>query len=664
MLHDATLVEIDAAYGTHEQLAGCGPTTAMCTPIHAGQLVTTEQLEYLSEVERNSVKSDRDSRDSRDSTPDKGSSVTETPGQNRDSRDKSGLHPHFELLETAQGARAPGNYWRDVVRDKAGQVTGMATPEWICSPLRVTALTRDAQNGEWGRLLEFSDGDGREHRWTCPQSLHAGNGDELRGILLREGLTITANPRLRRMVGDFIQGERPEVRARCVTRTGWHGNVFALPRETIGDSELEPVLFQAATIDGVTLGQGGTHAGWIENVARPCQGNSRLVLAVSMGFAAPCIGLLQAEGGGVHLRGASSTGKSTALALAASVYGYPESYAMSWRATDNGLEGSAAMHSDLLLVLDEIGQLEPRHAGQVAYLLANGQGKSRSHRDGSPRAIATWRVMFLSAGEVGLSELVTQAGGKVRAGQEVRVIDIPADPNVGLGLFESVPSDITAGAFADALKLSAARHYGHALPAFLHALVRDPGKARETLSKMREALAGKLAPDNTAGQVRRVADRFALIAAAGELATAYGLTGWQTGEAEKAAEVCFQAWLDSRGTVGNAEPAAILAQVRGFLEANGEARFTPWDAMENTPRTINRAGFRKQTDDGPIYYIERECFRFEVCKGFDYTAVERTLADAGALALGSGNEKTRGERLPDARCVRVYVIKPTLWEGI
>lgn len=570
-------------------------------------------------------------------------------------------HAHFELLQTRDGDRAPGVYWCDVVKDKEGTVTGPAAPVWICSPLRVHAMTRDAQNGEWGRLLVFPDRDGKEHRWTCPQSLHAGNGDELRGVLLREGLTITSNPKLRRMVGDYIQREHPEVRARCVNRTGWHGDVFALPRETFGDSDAEPVLFQASTIDGVTLGQGGTLAGWIESVSAPCAKNSRLVLAVCMGFAGPCLGLVRAEGGGVHLRGGTSAGKSTALHVAASLYGCPDQFARTWRATDNGLEGVAAMHSDLLLVLDEIGQLEPKHAGQIAYLLANGQGKSRSHRDGSPRAIATWRVLFLSAGEVGLTDLVTQSGNKVRGGQEVRVIDVPADAGAGHGLFDCVPAGVAPGTFADTLKAAAATHYGHALPAFLRALVSDPTKARDALRALRVGIAAKLAQSEASGQVRRVADRFALIAAAGELATAWKLTGWETGEAERAAQACFKAWLDARGTTGDSDSAAILAQVRGFLEANGEARFTRWDAPEDGARTINRAGFRKHGGDGPTYYIERECFRREVCAGFDHQAVARLLAGRDALKTESSGGTTCKERLPDGRSVRVYVIAPALW---
>ena len=47
--------------------------------------------------------------------------------------------------------------------------------------------------------------------------------------------------------------------------------------------------------------------------------------------------------------------------------------------------------------------------------------------------------------------------------------------------------------------------------------------------------------------MHRVCERFALIAAGGELATQYGVTGWPPGEAGQAATRCFQAWLEQRG---------------------------------------------------------------------------------------------------------------------
>lgn len=558
----------------------------------------------------------------------------------------------------------PGVYWIGAAQDRSTGEPIEMEPQWICSPLTVAALTRDASGNEWGRLLGFPDRDGQAHRWAMPMAMLAGSGEELRAELLRQGLEVTTIATRRGKLAEYIGQARPEAKARCVLRTGWHDGAFVLPTCTYGERPGEPVIFQGATVDGVALGTAGTLDGWRAQVAMPCVGNSRLVLALSAAFAGPCLGLLDSEGGGFHLRGSSSSGKSTALAVAASTFG-PPAYMRTWRATDNALEAVASLYSDLLLPLDEIGQLDPRNAGAAAYLLANGQGKSRSHRDGSARAAARFRLLFLSAGEVGLGDLVTASGSKSRAGHEVRVIDVPADVEGGCGLFERLPDDCAPGDFADHLKRAAAEHHGHALCEWLAALTADSASARDALRAHRDRMAEALCGPDAAGQVRRVAQRFALAAAAGELATLKGLTGWPQGEADGAARVCFAAWLRARGTDGAAEPAAMLAQVRLFLAQHGESRFSPWrDADEShKPRTINRAGFRKGKDDGGglAYYVEAEVFRSEVCAGFDSRQVARTLAHHAALRLDSNGGFTRRERLPDGRMARVYVILPELW---
>ena len=596
----------------------------------------------------------RDSRDSRDMAENKASGRPGDPGQNRDSRDK----PHFVLIEEWRGQMQPGLYW--IGPPKGDQLGELAPPVWICDPLTIAAATRDDHGGEWGRLLTFKDQDGKSKSWAMPMRLLAAGGEELRSELLAAGLRIAPSAAARAALANYLGRKHPKERARCVSRTGWHGDSFVLPGETLGAATGERIIFQSPSLAAVALGQSGTLEGWRERVCAGCAGNSRLVLAVAAAFAAPCLGLLGLEGGGLHLRGSSSSGKTTALLVAASIFGGP-SYMGTWRQTDNGLEGTAALHSDLLLILDELSQLEPRHAGAVAYLLANGQGKGRAHRDGSPRAVTTWRTLFLSAGEVGLADLVTEAGGKVRAGQLVRVLDIAADAGAGLGLFEQLPTGVTAGQFSDALKRGCATHYGHAMPAFLRKLVADPATARTALRAMADKLAAALAPSDATGQVRRAAARFALIGSAGELATVWGLTGWPTGEAEGTARACFAAWLDGRGTAGAAEPVAMLAQVRAFLEQHGESRFTPWHADVHAPRTLNRCGFRRPTEAGPEFYVERESFRTEICKGFDPAAVARVLADHGAL-MTDGTTFTRKERLPDDRHVRVYRITPAIWE--
>lgn len=93
------------------------------------------------------------------------------------------------------------------------------------------------------------------------------------------------------------------------------------------------------------------------------------------------------EGGGLHFFGPSSCGKTTALKVAGSVCGGggKHGYIRQWRLTDNALEGTAATHCDNLLCLDEIGQASSRVVSEVAYMLANGQGRLAPTRMETPR---------------------------------------------------------------------------------------------------------------------------------------------------------------------------------------------------------------------------------------------------------------------------------------
>ena len=61
--------------------------------------------------------------------------------------------------------------------------------QFICSPLDITAITRDQNGQSFGRLLEWTDVDGIKHHWAMPMSMLAGDGLELRKELLHGGLS-------------------------------------------------------------------------------------------------------------------------------------------------------------------------------------------------------------------------------------------------------------------------------------------------------------------------------------------------------------------------------------------------------------------------------------------------------------------------------------------
>jgi len=561
----------------------------------------------------------------------------------------------FEIIQ-AGGALRPGVYWIDA-SDRP--------PVWVCSPMRVEAETRSHRGGSWGRLLSFADRDGRMHRVPVAMTLVQGSGEDLRAVLAEQGLDIATDKNGRTRLLHYITAQDGLRKAVTVSRTGWHRGVFVMPGgQVIGSAgDHEEVVLDAPAGDAVEVATAGTLESWREAVSLPVVGNARPVLALSAAFAGPCLALLGMEGGGLHFRFDSSAGKTTLLELAASVYG-PPGYRRTWRATDNALESIALLHSDMLLPLDELGQLDPKAAGAAAYLLANGMGKGRQKAGGGLRDVAKFRVLFISSGEMSLGQLIEEGGGRVRAGQEVRVVDVPADAGGGIGVFDRVPEGVMPGAFANALKAAVAKHYGHAIIAFLREVTGARVVALEALTAERDAFAAEAIPEGAHAQVHRVAHRFAVIAAAGELASAWGITGWPEGEARRAGLACFRAWLGARGGAGDAEGLAILRQVRQFFSVHGEGRFTRWDAPPDSahgPRTLNRAGYVRGSEEGPTYYVDREPFRADVCKGFDERRVVAVLKAAGALRLSADGKSTRIERLPDGRHTRVYVVTPDLW---
>ena len=528
----------------------------------------------------------------------------------------------------------------------------------MCSRLEVIAATRDDNGEDWGQLLRITDEDGNVHDWAMPMTMLAGDGQSYRERLLDMGLRIASGAKARTRLHDYITSCKPALRARCVSRIGWHNGTYVLPDTTIGNSR-EPVVLQIEGNAETTLRVSGELADWQRDIGRLCVGNSRLVFAVSVAFAAPLLYPLDGEGGGFHFRGASSVGKTTALRLAGSVWGGGgvQGHLRTWRATGNGIEAVAQMHCDGLLCLDEIGEVDGREAGQIAYMLANGEGKSRARKDGSGRRPARWRVLFLSTGEQSLADKMAEAGRLAHAGQEVRFIDIPADAGSGLGLFETLHEFGSGDALARHLRAATARLYGTPVRAFLERLVASDDDLMASLRHEARRFVETACPKGADGQVRRVAQRFGMVAAAGWLASRLGVVPWPETEAFDAARACFAAWMDGRGGCAAAEEMTAIRRVRRFIEEHGESRFTRWDSVDADRATQRRAGFRRTDEGRNHFFIFPEVFKGEICGGLDVRYVARVLRDNDFLLCNSEGRSTRAQRLPGfGKSARVYVL--------
>ena len=350
----------------------------------------------------------------------------------------------------------------------------------VCSWLRVDAITSDAQNRCWGKLVSFRDPSGEEkHHHVLNASLMA-NGKAVVAELVNKGLDLAGHARAASLLIQYIRSTTPVVKMVSSTKPGWIGDSFLLTNgESYGKTR---VLYSG----DFTENRHSVAGNWKDQVGRYCSGNSRFLLAASAAFASPVLELVhQTEGGGVHFRGESSTSKSTALEIACSVFGHPDDVKRGWDGTKGSFEAVAEGHHDQTLILDEIAMADARNLGDIVYALANGTSKARMNEERRK-----WRVLSLSSGEVSLSAHMAAMNLTTMAGQETRLLDLQIEPcpgklyrGVRLGAVENVHGFSNSRALADHLKAATRANYG-VFSEYVKLLVRRRVRSQQFARKL------------------------------------------------------------------------------------------------------------------------------------------------------------------------------------
>ncbi|MDY0137506.1 MAG: DUF927 domain-containing protein [Thiomicrospira sp.] len=541
-------------------------------------------------------------------------------------------------------------------------------PVWICSELEVTGQTYSITSEVWGRVLEFTDKLGRRRRWVMPMDLLAGKTDGLYGALLRMGVTFNLSPKAKNLFSQYIQLHGDENILTSTNQTGWIQGVYVLPDQTIGEPQGRPIVYQSEYPGNMGYEARGTLNEWKQNVASFAVGNSRQLLAISTAFAAPLMSLFspKAEGGGFHFVGGQGKGKTTSLLLAGSVWGSHERKS-TWRATSNGLEMTAFRHNDNLLLLDEVGESKPAEMGNTVYMLSNGSGKGRMN-ELSRRG---WRLLFLSTGEITLRTAMRAAGLETQAGQEVRMVDIEADRGAH-GAFDVLVNGCSNGREqSEGIKAATESYYGVAGVAFIRELVGAEKKAiMQTIDDLRDWFMKNHLPAGADSYVGRVAGRFAIVAAAGEVATSLGLTGWQEYEAFSGVVKCFEDWLATLPSFKDSlEEIKAIRRVKAVIERDGDLNFLDMDGFrDHQPRTGRRLGYVKYDQDTKqkIFCFLSEAFKDEVLAGISMKTALDALQKNGFLKHDAGRkqftiyppelnaEKEEGHRKNKVRVYAVY----------
>jgi putative DNA primase/helicase len=229
---------------------------------------------------------------------------------------------------------------------------------------------------------------------------------------------------------------------------------------------------------------------------------------------------------------------------------------------------------------------------------------------------------LLSTGESTLATQMAEGGKRPKAGQDLRLLSVPATREHGV--FDDLHGFPSGRALTDHLKTATSRHYGHAGPAFVEALLRDGRDFGAALAEV-EALP-QFKPEG--GQESRAASRFALFGMAGELAAEWDILPWAGGKALEAAAECYRLWRDMRGK-GAAEDRQILQAVSDFVTRHEDGRFSRKGV--DGPPVRDRAGWWIEEEGGRVFLLRPEALR-EATKGHDSRTVSETLDKAGWIA--------------------------------
>jgi uncharacterized protein (DUF927 family) len=514
------------------------------------------------------------------------------------------------------------------------------SPVWVSIPFEILATADDGRGHGYCVAIRFRALHGQLHVWPIPRALLVTDGREILNRLYAMGFKALDKPsKANDHIRAYLNRATPARQALSVSKTGWAGGRFVLPDRVFGE-DAASVFYQTDDPRPSPYTTAGSLAGWREGVARAVEPYDLPVFSICAAFAAPLLDLMGIPSGGFHYMGTTTTGKTTSQNWALSVWGKPKELRHTWHGTKVGFELTAAAHADGVLMLDEIGQADPREVGELVYMVFNEAGRMRGTARLSHRSLPRWQLLLLSSGEKSLQQMMQDAGKVPMAGQELRLLHIPVDGGDGCGVLNDLTDRAARTDLIRAVDNAVAENHGFPIQEFLTRLTRPETLAQTPaataqVKKLTNTLTDGIASD----EVKRAALRFALVGFAGELAAEWGITGWPSGRAARAATAIFKRWAAGWGTAARHDETVFLEHMEVWLSGNCAGHFAEVDAvtLDLTP-TAERAltgmrpfyGYTADAATGRVFYLNAAGWS-ALTKSFARSLVIETLTAAKRL---------------------------------
>lgn len=333
--------------------------------------------------------------------------------------DSSDDAPYSHGLPPGYFPGEDGSVWfRPPVSDEARKAP---SPVRVCdAPLRISELREHAETGQVSVVISF-EYLGRS-RSALMQRARMSDSRHLVATLAGLGAPVTSNNA--RLVTSYLaayerafSADIPRKRVTSRFGRGRDGELFFLPGVSSG-VEFEPSGSGEASLYRAFSSRRGSLRGWVE--AMRALADEQLMIpqaAILASLVPPLQRRLQIPNFILDIHGDTSTGKSTTLRLAASVWGRPydpDSAVMQWMNTQAAIEQVAGVCGELPVFLDDAQHCPAELKRSVVYMIANGRGKGRSAGGSGVRETTTWHTVALSTSEEPLSEASPHEGARGR----------------------------------------------------------------------------------------------------------------------------------------------------------------------------------------------------------------------------------------------------------